>query len=91
MAQTRAAIEHPALRETTGNYARHVPRSHPVLRALPEAHPEPTISATAVAGMTDRIDEIARLVQLMPDLPLTVAQRQRLHIISNELLRRAAS
>ena len=65
------------------------PASHPVLRALDAAR-DGEISAMAVAGMSDRIDDIARLVRIMPDLPLTVAQTERLRIIARELIRRAS-
>lgn len=83
-----AAIRHRDRLESMREANRHVPASHPVLRTPPPL-PEPTISAMAVHGQTDRIDELARLVRVLPVLPLTLSQREQLQIIARELLRRA--
>jgi hypothetical protein len=72
---------------------RHRPLSHPVVQARSHAALAREIasglSASEIATMHDRIDDIARLVRMLPEQPLTPPQADRLRIIARELLRRA--
>lgn len=78
--------------------AAHRPASHPVLRRmavrdqLSEAMREPRgvlVSASEVADLSTRIEDLAQRVAWLPDGPLTGQQRRGMIVVANELLRRA--
>ena len=60
------------------------------LRARQIAHRD-RIEATLQrqSRISDRIDDLAAMVAHLPDVPLTVAQSQRVVVIAKELMRRA--
>lgn len=70
-----------------------LPASHPVIqRALAAGRlPLPPISATEVAGLSDRIDSLALAVADLPNQPMTPSQKDRLRIVARELTRRAGA
>jgi hypothetical protein len=53
-----------------------------------EARPGELVSASEVADMTARIEDLAQRVVLMPEGPLTTQQRRSLAVIATELIRR---
>jgi hypothetical protein len=69
---------------------RHIPASHPVmLRPMKPYGPDDT-RRSRHALLSDRIEEIARLVAQLSSQPLSVQQRRDLRIIAAELLRRGS-
>lgn len=69
--------------------AKHTPASHPVLRQRMRPYSPEDVRHSPTSFLSERIEQIARMVATLPDRPLTVQQRRDLLLIAEELTRRA--